>query len=327
MAGDLSVGLIGAGSNAYGHARAIHSNDNIRLAGVMDIDGERSEALAGQYKARAYTALDDLLNDSEVEAVHVCSIHKVHAEQVIAAAQAGKHVLVEKPMALTVSECDQMIDACEEVGVVLMVGQVMRHFPVNLKVKALIQEGAIGQVGHMIRRRYSNFDPPDRSWYLDLDLGGVCVLYCFGPHEFDILPWYIDSPVVKVYAQGSESTELYAGQNDSYSMIMTHENGAISTLTQTVVSHTSGHDTYVMGSEGSIWMTNAKLMVNGEEVAVENTTKVGMLNQVHEFADCCINGKVPDANGRSVRHTMAMIEAAKLSAERDEPVFLSEFDT
>ena len=70
----------------------------------------------------------------------------------------------------------------------------MRHFPVNLRVKALIQEGAIGEVGHMIRRRYGNFDPPDRSWYLDLELGGVCVLYCFGPHEYDILPWYIDSP-------------------------------------------------------------------------------------------------------------------------------------
>ena len=107
----------------------------------------------------------------EVEAVHVCSIHKVHAEQVVAAARAGKHVLVEKPMALSVAECDRMIAACEDVpGVVLMVGQVMRHFPVNLRVRSLIQEGAIGEVGHMIRRRYGNFDPPDRSWYLDLEL-------------------------------------------------------------------------------------------------------------------------------------------------------------
>ena len=87
-----------------------------------------------------------LLNDPEVEAVHVCSIHKVHAEQVVAAARAGKHVLVEKPMALSVAECDRMIDACEDAGVVLMVGQVMRHFPVNLKVKELIREGAIGEV-------------------------------------------------------------------------------------------------------------------------------------------------------------------------------------
>lgn len=326
MADILSVGLIGAGNVAQGHMRGIAENDNICLVGVMDIDGDKAEAFVGEHGGRAYTQLDELLNDPEVDAIHVCSIHKAHAEQVIAAARAGKHVLVEKPMALTVAECDAMVAACEDAGVLLMVGQVMRHFPVNLKARALIRDGVIGQVGHMIRRRYSNFDPPGRSWYLDLNLGGVCVLFCFGPHEFDILPWYIESPVVKVYAQGSESTALYKGQKDSYSMIMTHQNGAVSVLTQTVVTHTSAHDTYVMGSEGSMWMTNGKLMVNGEEVTVENTAKVGMVNQIHEFADCCLNGKQPDATGRSVRHTMAMIEAAKLSAERDEPVFLSEFD-
>ena len=327
MADVLSVGMVGAGNIAGGHVRGIEANDNIRLAAVMDIDAGRAEALAGANGARAYTDLNALLNDPDVDAVHVCSIHKAHVEQVVAAAQAGKHVLVEKPMALSVAECDRMIAACETAGVVLMVGQVMRHYPVNLKAKEMIQAGAIGRVGHMIRRRYSNFDPPGRSWYLDLDLGGICVLYCFGPHEYDILPWYIDSPVVKVYAQGSESTERYKGQNDSYSMIMTHQNGTVSTLTQTVVTHTSAHDTYVMGSEGSIWMTNQKLMVNGEEVPIEETARVGMPNQIGEFANCCLNGTVPDANGRSVRHTMAMIEASKLSAERDVPVFLAEFDT
>ena len=325
MAEFLSVGIIGAGNVAQGHVRGIEANDTIRLAAVMDIDAGRAEAFANEHGARAYSGLDDLLNDPDVDAVHVCSIHKAHVEQVVAAAQAGKHVLVEKPMALSVAECDCMIAACETAGVVLMVGQVMRHFPVNLKVKEMIQAGAIGRVGHMIRRRYSNFDPPGRSWYLDLELGGICVLYCFGPHEYDILPWYIDSPVVKVYAQGSESTERYKGQNDSYSMIMTHEGGTVSTLTQTVVTHTSAHDTYVMGSEGSIWMSNQKLMVDGEEVPVEGTSKVGMPNQIGEFADCCLNDHVPDANGRSVRHTMAMIEATKLSAERDAPVFLAEF--
>ncbi len=322
----LSVGLIGAGSIARGHVRGIEANDNIALAAVMDIDRRRALALANAHNARAYEKLDDLLNDPQVDAVHVCSIHNAHAEQVIAAARAGKHVLVEKPMALSVVECDRMIAACEAAGVALMVGQVMRHFPVNLKAKAVIRDGAIGEVGHIIRRRYSNFDPPDRSWYLDLELGGVCVLYCFGPHEYDILPWYLDSPVVKVYAQGSESAQRYAGQKDSYSTIMNHQNGAVSVLTQTVVTHTGAHDTHIVGSKGSIWMTNQKLTVNGEDVFLDETSQVGMPRQIGEFADCCLDGKVPDAHGRSVRHTMAVIEAAKRSAERGEPVMVSEFD-
>ncbi len=326
MIGDvLSVGLIGAGNIARGHARGIAAHDNIELAAVMDIDRSRAEALAHECHARVYNALDDLLRDPNVDAVHVCSIHNAHADQVVAAAGAGKHVLVEKPMALSVRDCDRMIAACEEAGVVLMVGQVMRHFPVNTKAKTLIREGAIGEVGHIIRRRYSNFDPPDRSWYLNLELGGVCVLYCFGPHEYDILPWYLDAPVVKVYAQGSESTQRYAGQKDSYSTIMNHRDGAVSVLTQTVVTHTSAHDTYIVGSEGSIWMTNQKLMVNGKDVPLDETSQVAMPRQIGEFAACCLNGKVPDAHGRSVRHTMAVIEAAKCSAERGEPVMVSEF--
>ena len=70
-------------------------------------------------------------------------------------------------------------------------------------------------------------------------------------------------------------------------------------------------------------MTNQKLMVNGKEVPVDETSRVGMPSQIAEFADCCLNGKVPDANGRSVRHTMAVIEAVKLSAESGEPVMIN----
>ena len=71
-------------------------------------------------------------------------------------------------------------------------------------------------------------------------------------------------------------------------------------------------------------MTNQKLMVNGKEVPIDVTSRVGMPSQIAEFVDCCLNGKVPDANGRSVRHTMAVIEAVKLSAECGEPVMVDE---
>lgn len=327
----LSVGMIGSGGIAQSHMRAIEENDNIRLAAVMDIDVQRAEAAAEHYGAKAYTNLEALLNDQEVEAVHVCTPHNLHAEQVVKAAEAGKHVMVEKPMALTLEGCDHMIEACENAGKVLMVGQVMRHYPVNLTIKKMIAEGEIGEVGHLIRRRYSYFNPSGkgssyRHWYLDLEVGGICVLYCFGPHEYDILHWYLDSPVKEVYAKGTENTELYDGQKDSYTAVMTHENGAVSVLSQSVVCHTSAHDQYIIGSKGSMMATNQKLLLNGEEVQVEGSAGEGMRRQIWDFADCCLKGREPDASGKSVRHTMAVIEATKQSAERDETVQLSEFD-
>jgi UDP-N-acetylglucosamine 3-dehydrogenase len=330
MSDVLSVGIIGSGGIARSHIQAIKENDNIRLAAVMDVDQSRAESVAKDHGARAYTSVDALLDDPEVEAIHVCSPHVFHGDQVVASAKAGKHVLVEKPMALTLRECDDMIQACESEGKILMVGQVMRYYPVNQAIKKMLSDGAIGDVGHLIRRRYGYFDTTQPGtvygrWYLDLKVGGICVLYCFGPHEYDILHWYMDSPVVEVYAQGSASTELYKGQKDSYTSIMKHKNGATSVLSQTVVSHVGAHDQYIIGSEGSMFLSGDKLLMNGKEVNVEGSSGEGMRNQIHEFADCCLNGRQPDANGKSVRHTMAVIEATKQSAERNKPVLVSEF--
>ena len=331
MSDVLSVGVIGAGGIARSHMNAIEANDNIRLVAVMDVDTDRAGAVAKEFGASAYTDLEPLLADAQVEAVHVCTPHYLHADQVVAAAEAGKHVLVEKPMALTLADCDRMIDACDRAGKILMVGQVMRYYPVNRLIRNMLANGEIGQVGHLIRRRYSFFNPTpagsdSRHWYLDLEMGGNCVLYCFGPHEYDILHWYLNSPVTQVYAQGSESTDLYRGQKDSYTTMMTHENGAVSVLSQTVVCHTGAHDQYIVGSTGSMMLAGDKLTVNGQEVSAEGSSREGMPNQIREFADCCLENREPDASGHSVRHSMAVIEAAKLSAERNTPVQMSELE-
>ena len=101
------------------------------------------------------------------------------------------------------------------------------------------------------------------------------MLYCFGPHEYDILHWYVSSPVVRVYSQGTESTELYRGQKDSYTSLMTHANGAVSVLSQSVVCRVGGYDQTIVGSHGSIATTNGKLILNEEEILVEGTERAG----------------------------------------------------
>ena len=131
MSDVLSVGVIGAGGIARSHMNAIKANDNIQLVAVMDVDPDRAGAAAKDFGASTYTDLEPLLANPRVEAVHVCTPHSLHADQVVAAAAAGKHVLVEKPMALTLADCDRMIDACDQAGKILMVGQVMRYYPVN----------------------------------------------------------------------------------------------------------------------------------------------------------------------------------------------------
>ena len=325
MGDTLSVGVIGAGVIGRDHMREIDEVSCIRLAAVMDVDADHAQTSAKEFRAKAYMTLEDLLEDPEVEAVHVCTPHTQHVRPVVAAAEAGKHVLVEKPMALTLQDCDRMIAASEVAGTILMVGQTLRCDPAHLRVRELIAAGAIGEVGHVMMRWYDYFDPsrpgnPYGSWYLDRELGGICVLHTFGPHVFDILPWLIRSPVVRVYAQGSEGAELFRGQRDSYSTTMTHENGTVTSLSQTVISDTDEYDIHCVGSTGSIMLTGRTVVVNGEKPGTDFPIGENLRTEIREFASCCLEGRTPDANGHSVRHTMVVIEAAKQSAERNEVV-------
>ena len=107
----LPVALIGAGGIAQAHLRAISQLQQIEAVAVMDTNPQSLQAIVTQYRLRPYDNLEAVLNDPQVEAVHVCTPHYLHAEQVVTAAQAGKHVLVEKPMALSVADCDRMIAA------------------------------------------------------------------------------------------------------------------------------------------------------------------------------------------------------------------------
>ena len=328
MAEALGVGIIGTGDIAQSHLKALADIDEARVAVTMDIDEARARAAAEQFGGRATTDLAEVLRADEVQAVHVCTPHHLHADQVVAALEAGKHVLVEKPMALALADCDRMIAAAESAGRVLMVGQVLRHFPANRKVRELIAGGAIGAVGHLIRRRHSYFDVSGetRNWYMDKEAGGNAVLMAFGTHEYDILPWYLQSPVVKVYSQGAQTSPLYEGQSDFFGSVLNHANGAVSVVTQSVVCRGGAGDQVIVGSKGTLQVNNREVKLNGEEVAVEGDTGLGMPNQVREFVTCCLQGGTPDANGRSVRHSMAILTAVALSAERGEPVEIGELD-
>lgn len=325
MSDVLAVGIVGAGQIAGSHLAAIAGLPNMRVAAVMDVDRARAESAAAPHRARAYTTFDALLDDEAVQAVHICTPHHLHADQAVRSAETGRHVLVEKPMALTVADCDRMIAASERANRILMVGQVMRYYPRHRQVRAMLADGAIGTVGHLARRRYSYFDTrgPQSAygaWYMDPTQAGNSVLYSFGSHEYDILHWFLGSPIVRVYAQGSVSDVLCPGEKDSISALLTHASGAVSLVSQSVVSRGGGADQVIIGSAGTITLQGRTLQLDGEEVPVAGSDGDGMSNQVAEFAACCLEGREPDASGRSVRHTIGVLEAVQRSLACHEPV-------
>ena len=192
----LSVGLIGAGNVAQGHMRGIAANDNIRLAGVMDIDGSKAEAFVGEHGGKAYTQLDALLDDPEIDAVHVCSIHKAHAEQVIAAARAGKHVLVEKPMTSSTEDAQDLINLADEVGKVLMVDHTFLYTGAVRYIKQAIDNGDLGDIHYIDSTRIN----------LGLFQKDINVLWDLAPHDISICSYLLGKRPKTVQAVGASHT-------------------------------------------------------------------------------------------------------------------------
>jgi predicted dehydrogenase len=177
----LGVAVIGCGGIAAAHLRALTAVRGGRLVAAVDAIGERAEAVTQCYGGRAYTSWGDALLDPSVDACIVCLPHHLHEAATIAACQAGKHVLVEKPMAIGLAQSKAMVQAAESAGVALMVGQVLRFRNLNRKARELLRGGRIGQVVSLLRRRHSYSRAyPQAPWSEDPAKAGGWLLYGFG---------------------------------------------------------------------------------------------------------------------------------------------------
>jgi predicted dehydrogenase len=144
----IGIGIIGTGGISREHAAAYRGlAGQARLVAVADIDQQRAQAAAaGWGAAHAFTDYRELLDLQEVEAVSVCTFNRAHCAPTVAALEAGKHVLVEKPMATTTEEASRMVEAARRSGKLLMVEMKWRFMPQILAARAAIQRGELGRI-------------------------------------------------------------------------------------------------------------------------------------------------------------------------------------
>jgi len=188
----LRWGLIGCGDIAGKRvAPALRDLDNCRLIAVNRAQHDLAEQFAREFGAgRWYGDWRDLLQDEEIDAVYIATPPNLHAEQTIAAAEAGKHVICEKPMALDAQECRRMIAACREGGVRLSVAYYRHFYPVVRRVKQILDSGEIGKVVLAEIRAFENFRPEaddPRYWMVRKRQGGGGPLMDFGCHRIEVL--------------------------------------------------------------------------------------------------------------------------------------------
>ncbi len=196
-----NVGIIGAGRIAHEHAKAVLALADTQLLAAADISAVTAEAFATTYGCTAHTDYRELLARNDLDYVVIALPHHLHAEVGIATAKAGKHIFMEKPLALTVDECDAIIAAAYQAGVALHVGHHHHFIPANLKLKAMLDSEQFGPVimatDVWLKAFFSEPRPP---WFLDRACGGGMWLMN-GPHLIDRLMFFLNSTVVSVIAR------------------------------------------------------------------------------------------------------------------------------
>lgn len=219
-------GVIGAGGIA--DRRTIPGMllcDNAELAAVMDVNGELAETCRAKWGCkRAYTSEITLLADPEIDAVYIASPVALHAGQAIAAAKAGKHILVEKPLAMTAEEGEQVAGLCEEQGVKLAAGLMMRFGSYVQAMKKAIAEGKIGQVVSGYAQFTCWFPDMPGSWRQSKAKGGGGAMMDMGVHCIDLMQYVVGSKVKQVAAFHDTLTFRYEVE-DSSTVLLQLENG------------------------------------------------------------------------------------------------------
>jgi predicted dehydrogenase len=196
----IGVGILGAGHFGAVHARAIAAVDGVRLVAACREDEDGALAFAARHGGKPYSDWRALLADPAVDAVVIATPHHMHTGMAIAAATAGKHILLEKPMAPTVAECDAINAAVARAGVKLMIGHVMHFALPCLKARQVLETGALGRPvlgsSWMIKLW---MEENRRPWHLATATGGG-MLMTAGIHALDRLIWLMGGDVAGVQA-------------------------------------------------------------------------------------------------------------------------------
>lgn len=262
----LGIGVIGCGGIAHAaHLPNIARNPRAKLIAVADIDLDRAKATTDQYGGVAYQDYHELLANPDVEAVCITSWAAAHAEQVIAAAQAGKHILCEKPIAITLKDADAMVEAAEQAGVKFTMGYQPRFGTQWPLVKQLIDDGLLGQImgATVIAASPSSHGVP---WFLDKSLSGGGVLIDWGIYTAYTLNWWL-GPVSRVYATSAifRKDVTVRGQllkdvdvEDTVAAQLSFANGAMGTWYSAWAVKASHGGVTIDGTEGSIVIESGK---------------------------------------------------------------------
>ena len=344
----LKIGILGCGKIAQvRHIPEYAANPDSELVGFFNPTKSRAEDMALKYGGKAYDTAEELLADPEIDAVSVCTANYAHADLTIKALRAGKHVLCEKPMAISLADCEEMVKVAKKERKFLMIGQNQRLTKAHQLARQMIAEGVIGDVvtfrtafGHGGPETWA-IKPGKDTWFFDKSKAAMGAMADLGIHKTDLIQFLLGSNVVRTTAKlttldkrGADGKLIEV--DDNAICIYEMANDVIGTMTASWTYYAAeDNSTVIYGTKGELRIYDdpahsVVLKRVGEEPQYfdveqiqtnDNQTKSGVIDL---WVDCLLNNREPEISGESVLSAMRAVFASMESSERGMAVDIPE---
>ncbi len=315
---------------AENHANAILEIPGAKLVAASRRNSTELHKFSRKFSVVGYTNYQELLKNPDIDAVIVALPHQEHARVAVDAAKAGKHILLEKPMATSISDCDRIIDSVNTAGIKLMLGHTIQFMRSSLLAKEIIDSGELGEIIYgtgIVAKKWMN--PNRRDWHLDDPIGGG-MLITVGMHYIDLLTWFFNSRVSSVRA--SLGTRFHKQEADDAGMIfIQYESGVTGMVINT--GYENGAESFMATLtctkgilrcsmfEGVYIGRNDKWTHLPESVS-EDTEQEALVNEWKAFIEALQVDSVPLITGTYGKHIMEIIFAARESSLQKKEVWI-----
>ncbi len=344
----IRIGIIGCGKIAQvRHIPEYADNPDAELCGFYDLDLDRAKGLAEKYGGKAYQTAEELIGDPAIDAVSVCAANNAHAELTIKALRAGKHVLCEKPMAVTLEDCEAMVAEAKKAGKFLMIGHNQRLAKAHVWAKKLIDDGLIGRIvtfrptfGHGGPETWS-ITPGKNVWFFDKKRAAMGAMADLGVHKTDLIHFLTGQQVIRTTARLNTLDKRGAdgkliGVDDNAVCIYELSGGVMGTMTASWTYYgAEDNSTILYGDKGImriyddpahsivvVLADGTKIMYDVEQIQTnDNQTKSGVIDL---WMKSLTTNTPPEISGESALAAMRAVFASIRSSETGQTVEIPE---
>jgi predicted dehydrogenase len=332
----VHIGLIGSGFVSAIHYEALKRTAGIKVVGVASPTQGHAERFASERSIpQHFSDYRALLDRKEIDLVVLGLPNDLHCEVALAAAAVRKHVVVEKPMAMNLAECDRMIAACAGAGVILGYAEELCFAPKYVRLKQLVDEGALGKV-HLVKQSEKH-DGPHSAWFYDTRRSGGGVTFDMGCHAVEFFRWVLGKPAITgVYAEMENYVHGKKTDGDDEALLILNFAGGAIGLAEESWTKPGGMDdrAEVFGSEGQAYadmlfgnslrtfsrpgygyaVEKAGATQGWTFPVFEELWNYGFPQEMEHFAACVRTGQTPTENGHDGRAVVEAVLAAYASA-------------